>query len=279
MHHTLFIAILVAQALAAARAIRTPRSWWIWSLLPTLSALIAVVTGMVSPIALLFLWGLLWLTRVNPVSASGTRPANSLSDARFALIAGLSCFMAVAPDAWMITARVAVFSDPALPTMNLGKALAGVVLLGSAFAGPGRTGLGAAALAGVRWGLLASLMLVGPALLLGIIHPAPLPPIQHVLAFAMINLCTVCVAEEAFFRGLIQGWLCERLSHPQRHRLAIIVSALLFGAVHLPSGVGVAALAALSGLIHGVAYARSGHLAAPILSHLTINLVHRTFFT
>lgn len=76
------------------------------------------------------------------------------------------------------------------------------------------------------------------------------------------------VAEEIFFRGLIQT---VAFNLTARRRLAVIFASLAFGAVHFPNPETVPALVAF-GLVLGWLYERTGSLAAPILVHAIFNL-------
>jgi membrane protease YdiL (CAAX protease family) len=100
------------------------------------------------------------------------------------------------------------------------------------------------------------------------------------LTFVAVNLLFTVIAEEAFFRGLLQACLADALS---RFRwgpwLAVAVSALLFGAVHLGGGLRYGILAAIAGLGYAWAYHRTQRIEAAILVHITLNVVHFICFT
>jgi uncharacterized protein len=81
------------------------------------------------------------------------------------------------------------------------------------------------------------------------------------------------VAEEAFFRGLLQ----HRLPGPRP--LAVAASALLFGLVHLPAGVAYAALATVLGFGCALVYERTRRIETAIAVHFAVNAVHFTGFT
>jgi membrane protease YdiL (CAAX protease family) len=114
---------------------------------------------------------------------------------------------------------------------------------------------------------------LGLAWAMGFVRPdVKLPAILPL--FAAINLLFVCVAEEAFFRGLIQEPL-SRYGKP----LAIVVSGLLFGLAHLGGGWQFALLAAVAGLGYALLYARTQRIEIPIAAHLLVNVVHFVAFT
>ena len=96
-------------------------------------------------------------------------------------------------------------------------------------------------------------------------------------SFLVINLLFTCVAEEAFFRGLLQ----ERLSRrwPQAQWPVITASALLFGIAHFAGGAWTVALATLAGLAYALVYAVTRRIEAPILTHFAVNAVHFFGFT
>jgi len=96
----------------------------------------------------------------------------------------------------------------------------------------------------------------------------------HLPLFAIVNLLFVCVAEEAFFRGVIQ----ERLS-ACGDTLAVAVSGVLFGAAHLGGGWQFGALASLAGLGYALLYARTRRIEIPIVAHFLLNLLHFIAFT
>jgi membrane protease YdiL (CAAX protease family) len=99
-------------------------------------------------------------------------------------------------------------------------------------------------------------------------------------SWALLNLSFTCVAEEALFRGFIQRNLSQ-LWHSKRfgNYAALVVAAVLFGAVHLGGGLTYAVLATIAGLFYGGAYLRSGRIEASILTHFGLNLFHWLFLT
>lgn len=119
--------------------------------------------------------------------------------------------------------------------------------------------------------LLCGVLGVGWAI--GFVHPdfklSPFLPL-----FAAVNLLFVCVAEEAFFRGIIQGQLAR-----YGDTLAVAVSGLLFGAAHLAGGWQIGVLASLAGLGYALLYARTRRIEIPVAVHFLLNLVHFVAFT
>lgn len=98
--------------------------------------------------------------------------------------------------------------------------------------------------------------------------------------FLLTNLLFVCIAEEAFFRGLIQERLGRSLSGiPFGAAIAVSCSALLFGVAHLAGGAIYAGIAALAGFGYAWSYAITKRIEAPILVHFGLNAVHFIGFT
>lgn len=92
-------------------------------------------------------------------------------------------------------------------------------------------------------------------------------------------LWVVALSEELFFRGFIQRALMKQWRGPVG---AILMSALLFGCSHLwthgfPNW-RYAVVAALLGVICGVAYWRAGSVRASMVTHAFVVVVWRLFF-
>ena len=95
------------------------------------------------------------------------------------------------------------------------------------------------------------------------------------------NLLLTCVAEESFFRGLVQRQLGRFLGGrvPAPAFVALVVGALAFGAVHVAGGTTYVVLATLAGIGYGAAYCFTGRVEAGILVHFLLNLSHLLLFT
>ena len=95
------------------------------------------------------------------------------------------------------------------------------------------------------------------------------------------NLFLTCVAEEAFFRGLLQRHLGRALRGRVRAPAlaALLVAAVAFGVAHIAGGTTYVLLAAVAGVGYGAAYHLTGRVEASILVHFTLNLVHLILFT
>jgi membrane protease YdiL (CAAX protease family) len=103
---------------------------------------------------------------------------------------------------------------------------------------------------------------------------------QQSLMFLAVNLLFTVIAEETFFRGLLQARLATALASLRWGPwLAVLGSALLFGAVHLGGGLRYGILAFIAGLGYGWAYQRTQRIEAAILVHIALNAVHFIGFT
>lgn len=104
---------------------------------------------------------------------------------------------------------------------------------------------------------------------------------SYTAIFLVTNLFFTVVAEETFFRGLLQTQLARILT-PRRfgEAVAISVSALLFGLAHFAGGTTYMLLSCLLGF--GCAYsfyATGRKIEAPILLHFLFNTIHFIGFT
>ncbi|MFZ6645334.1 CPBP family intramembrane glutamic endopeptidase [Undibacterium sp. TJN25] len=98
--------------------------------------------------------------------------------------------------------------------------------------------------------------------------------------FLLANLFLTCVAEEAFFRGLLQERLTRLLRKIRWGALvAMLFSALLFGLVHLGGGMQLALLVSIGGAGYAYAYNITRKIEAAILVHFLLNAAHFVFFT
>lgn len=123
---------------------------------------------------------------------------------------------------------------------------------------------------------------IGAAWLAGYVRFEPklgaLPSFAPVFLF--VNLFFTCVAEEAFFRGLLQERLTRALAHrPRLIFLPVIVSATLFGLAHLGGGPVYMAVATLAGLGYAGVYAKTRRVEAAVVTHFAVNAMHFIFFT
>ena len=131
---------------------------------------------------------------------------------------------------------------------------------------------------GTRAALLTSGVVLVLAWALGLVGWAPKWH-PEVWIWLLNNLLLVCFAEEALFRGYIQGGLA-RLWQGRRggSTAAWLVATLVFGLAHLPGGWACVAAATVAGLGYGWAY-RHGGLQAAMLAHFGLNVLHFVGFT
>lgn len=120
--------------------------------------------------------------------------------------------------------------------------------------------------------IIGAIATIGLAWLTGFVRPDPKWP-AFTVHFLAINLLFTCVAEECFFRGLIQEKL-HQLCDERGKLIPVALSAALFGAAHLAGGVLYAALAASAGLAYAWAYANTRRIEAAILTHFAVNSTH-----
>ena len=122
---------------------------------------------------------------------------------------------------------------------------------------------------------------IGVALAAGYVRFAPKWP-DAAPAFLVANLLFTCVAEEAFFRGLIQERLmrlAETRRQPAWNGLAVAVSTVLFGLAHAGGGTVFLVAATVAGLGYALVYARTRTIEGAILVHLVVNAAHFLAFT
>jgi membrane protease YdiL (CAAX protease family) len=138
-------------------------------------------------------------------------------------------------------------------------------------------------------GLATMGLVMGLGWWMGLVRPAPVwlsvPQWMEVAGpFLLVNLLITCVAEEAFFRGLLQGWLTRWLNRRLARQspwvwMAVALPALLFGLMHLGGGWRYALLAGVAGFGYGVARHVTGRVGAAVAVHFALNATHFLFFT
>lgn len=102
-----------------------------------------------------------------------------------------------------------------------------------------------------------------------------------VLIWAYGNIFITVVAEEAFFRGIIQYHLYNGLRHKTRFAMfiALFLSSLAFALAHYTGGTTYIIIAFIAGLGYGAIYAKNTNLLDSILVHFLANLTHIILFT
>lgn len=266
---------IASTGLAAAQKERVPFLRYLWLVLLGLAAGAGLAAGVLRPIAGASIAALLafaWLA---------ARHDKVLVRALFTLLTLLLAF-ALAVHAvpgydnplLLKDVRLSASSAPFTMYANFDKGVVGLVLLAFLCKRASSWRDFAAALGSQAFVLAALLCgVLGLGWAMGFVHPdlklSPFLPL-----FAIVNLLFVCVAEEAFFRGVIQGQLARC-----GETLAVTVSGLLFGAAHLGGGWQFAALASLAGLGYALLYSRTKRIEVPIAAHFLLNLVHFIAFT
>jgi hypothetical protein len=114
---------------------------------------------------------------------------------------------------------------------------------------------------------------------IGVVTFEPKLP-AYTLTFLLANLFFTCVAEEAFFRGFLQGNVFTWNKQGKMQTcFTVVASALLFGLAHAGGGIKWITLATLAGLGYGAAYAKTRRIEAPIFAHFLLNAAHFALLT
>jgi membrane protease YdiL (CAAX protease family) len=170
-------------------------------------------------------------------------------------------------------------SLPYTKYLNFDKGVAGLFLLGlvAPLRTAHRSSLPVAPLL-ARFALVAAVVLTA-TVASGFARWEPkLPAWWMVWTWSMVFL--TALPEEAVFRHVIQGGLQDWLGGTTRARwTALAVGGVVFGLVHLAGGWTYVGLATLAGLGYGWIYGASGSIAASILAHAGLNLLHLLFFS
>lgn len=123
-----------------------------------------------------------------------------------------------------------------------------------------------------------AMVLVG-SLALGYVRWAPKLP-EEALLWLAVNLLFTCTAEEALFRGFVQGGLRRAWANVRGGNwLALAIAAVLFGLAHAAGGWSYVALATVAGAGYGWVYERTQRVEASVLTHWALNTVHFFLFT
>lgn len=95
-----------------------------------------------------------------------------------------------------------------------------------------------------------------------------------------VNLLFVCTAEEALFRGFVQGGLRREWANVRGGKwLALAAGAVAFGLAHAAGGWRYVALATIAGAGYGWVYERTQRVEASVLAHWALNALHFFLFT
>jgi membrane protease YdiL (CAAX protease family) len=200
-----------------------------------------------------------------PTTQAATQPDEGLSDARLEIASGAVGFVV-----WL-AASLAVAAGTFRHGLSRGLGLS----LRHWICDLGRAILGYLAVAPLWVGL--AILFAYVFNLLNIparIHPALqylsafTPPWRLLAVFEAVILAPL--AEEVFFRGLVQSFFRRALHSP---RLAILLASAIFAAVHYNQPQAIPSFFALA-LALGYNYERTGRLTGPILIHAIFNAVN-----
>ena len=243
----------------------------------------AFARGLLAPPALIALALLLlaaWLVR--PARPRAARIGGHALFVLTAFALGLHLLPGFDNPQFVADLKLSADSAPMSLYFNFDKPLAGFWLLLCwpllRLYGSGERPLAGSLQAGLAGAAIATLLCLGLGVALGAVAWAPKWPWFGPL-WALNNLLLVALTEEAMFRGYLQESLQRRWQDRRwGAHAAIAASALAFGLVHAGGGARWVALATLAGAAYGWAY-RKGGLAAAVLAHFGLNLLHFTLFT
>lgn len=177
--------------------------------------------------------------------------------------------------------RLSADAAPFKLNLNFGKASAGLFLLVAYSPRIRRWAEARKVFTPLMW-LIAigtPIAVIGAALAFGEIRFDPKWP-APALAFLGVNLLFTCVAEEAFFRGLLQERLHRLFGEGSVGRwLPVALMAALFPLLHLNGDAAYLVLVALAGLGYSLAYCVSRRIEAAVLTHFLVNATHFLLFT
>jgi membrane protease YdiL (CAAX protease family) len=172
-------------------------------------------------------------------------------------------------------------AEPYTLYLNFDKTLAGIFLLGVCY--PSWNGLHGlrATLTAVNLKLLgiSIAVLIAASYLLGYLRFEPKWNSIFWL-WAIANLFSTCLSEEAFFRGFVQRELQLRLARMGYGSWwAVAPSAMLFGLAHFAGGWRYVLLASLAGVGYGYLYLRTQRIEWSMAAHFLMNTTHFLLFT
>lgn len=126
---------------------------------------------------------------------------------------------------------------------------------------------------------ITSITAVALAMSLGHIRP-DLKTSWLIPVFLATNIFFTVIAEEAFFRGVLQERMTTYFQKLQfGGQITIFLSALLFGLAHIAGGTINFLVAIIAGIGYAYAFSISKKIEGPILVHVVLNTVHFIGFT
>ena len=259
-----------------------------WVILFALSAACGVAQGVLQPAALVALAVLLALAwRVPRLPGPVARCIGLIALAALSLALAVHAVPGFNNPVLIDRLRLSADALPYTQYLNFDKGAVGLVLLGCIASRVTRDDRVSQVLATSVVALVVTAAAVfAIAVSLGIVRFEPKLP-NETLPFLAVNLLFTCVAEEAFFRTVVQDGLAGRWpSMPRgparslaREAFAAVLAAALFGAAHLGGGVSMAILAGTAGLGYATVYAATQRIEASILVHFGLNATHFLLFT
>lgn len=277
-----FAALAVAMvALWAPRVSAAPYapSWWV---LPFAAALLlAQAHGVVDTRGLAAIFVLTTACRIGANAPDGALRGFALA-VLLALSAGLllHAVPGFANPRVLDGVTLSVDSAPYSKFLNFDKGVLGLVLLG--LYAPQRTAQRAPAGTVVAaWWRFAAIAAVVMALtvLAGYARWDPKLPAWWPLWLVSMIFFTA-LPEEAVFRHLMQGSLHDWLGESSRARwTATLAAAALFGLAHAGGGWIYVGLATVAGIGYGLVYALTRSVAAAVVAHTALNLLHLLLFS
>ncbi len=252
---------------------------------PAFSAAViaGLLSGALAPVAVLWLGMLCAMGWGTHIVDQGWRSTTlTVLTAVAALVMSLHKLPGFHNPAVFVGFKLTLDATPFTLYFNFDKGAAGLVILASL--GPKLTRIRAwpALLpTTLMAATITSAVAIGAAVAVGFTRFEPKAP-GTTLVFLLTNLLFTCVAEEAFFRGLIQARLtrlAEMSKRPWLKPVAIGLSAILFGLVHVSGGGPTMVFATLAGLGYAMVYERTSAIEAPILVHFALNTIHFLLFT
>ncbi|MGN6669963.1 MAG: lysostaphin resistance A-like protein, partial [Candidatus Nucleicultricaceae bacterium] len=133
-------------------------------------------------------------------------------------------------------------------------------------------------LPGLSFGVLASLVLLPLALFSHYVQLDLKMPAFWII-WVLNNFLIVCVAEEIFFRGFVQAELSKAFTFKTGPIVALVITALFFGAGYHQGGPVFMILSTIAGLFYGAAYMKTARLETAIIAHFVLNAIHFFAFT
>jgi membrane protease YdiL (CAAX protease family) len=277
-----FAALAVAMvALWAPRVSAAPHagSWWV---LPFAAALLlAQAHGVVDTRGLAAIVALTTACRIGAHAPDGALRGFALA-VMLAMSAGLllHAVPGFANPRVLDGVTLSVDSAPYSKFLNFDKGVLGLVLLG--LYAPQRTAQRApAGTVAAAWWRFAAIAAVVMALtvLAGYARWDPKLPAWWPLWLVSMIFFTA-LPEEAVFRHLMQGSLHDWLGESSRARwTATLAAAALFGLAHVGGGWTYVGLATVAGIGYGLVYALTRSLAAAVVAHTALNLLHLLLFS